>query len=191
MRLVMIFFCVVCWLSPIRPGHAQTAAEETDAFAPTRYGVGLLIGSAYDPDSFGLVIAQGQLLLDYDRVFWHAAPEPLRLKIEVNAGITTDGSQRGLLAVNAMALYYLERFKRGNWTPYAEAGVGLIYTDFQVEGQGMRFNFNPQLGVGGEYALTGGGAVTAALRLQHISNGNTHNENRGINAALLMIGYLF
>ncbi len=191
MRTLLIFFSLLCSLGLVRPGQAQAAEPQTEGFAPTRYGVGLLVGSAYDPDRFGLLIMQGQLLLDYDRVFWHAAPESLRLKLEANVGISTAKNQRGLLAVNALALYYLEYFRRGNWTPYAEAGIGLIYTDFQVEGQGMRFNFNPQLGVGGEYALSGGGALSVALRLHHISNGNLYKENRGINSALLMIGYLF
>jgi hypothetical protein len=191
MRTLSVFFSLFCCLALVLPEPAQAAEQQTDNFAPTRYGVGLLVGSAYDPDRFGLLIAQGQLLLDYDRVFRHAAPEALRLKLEANAGISTAGDRRGLLAVNALALYYLDRFKYGSWTPYAEAGIGLIYTDFQLAGQGLRFNFNPQLGVGGEYSLADGGALSLALRLHHISNGNLHEQNRGINSALLMIGYLF
>lgn len=191
MRPLLIFFCVVVGLMLARSGHAQPVATKTAEAVPTRYGVGLLVGSAYDPDNFELVIVQGQLLLDYDRVFRHAAPETLRLKIEAAAGICSAGNPRGLLAVNALALNYLEFFQWRNWTPYVEAGIGLIYTDFQVAGQGLRFNFNPQAGVGVEQVLSGAGAVTAALRLQHISNGNTHQQNRGINAVLLQIGYLF
>lgn len=190
MRVILIILGVVFSLVFIPPVYAQSATAASD-YAPTRYGAALLVGKAYSPDHFGLVLAQGQVVFDYDRIFWHAAPEPLRFKLEANAGITTDGRHRGLLAVNAMALYYLEHFKRGDWTPYVEAGIGLIYTDFQVAGQGMRFNFNPQAGVGVEYALPGGAAVTTAVRLHHISNGKTHHDNRGINLALLMIGYLF
>ncbi len=167
----------------------QTAAAEE--YAPTRYGAALLAGKAYDPDSFGLLMLQGQVLLDYDRVFWHAAPEDLRFKLEANLGITTDGRHRGLAGVNALALYYLPQFKRAQWTPYVEAGVGVIYTDFQVAGQGLRFNFNPQVGVGVEYELANGAAVTGAIRLHHLSNGELHDDNRGVNSALLLIGYLF
>lgn len=190
MRVVLIVFVVVCSLVSALPVYAQAASSTSD-YLPTRYGVALLAGTAYSPDHFGLLMAQGQVQFDYDRIFWHAAPELLRLKLEANAGITTDGRQRGLLAVNAMALYYLERFKRGSWTPYGEAGIGLVYSDFQVAGQGRRFNFNPQAGVGLEYALPSGAALTTAVRLHHISNANTHEDNRGVNSALLMIGYLF
>jgi len=186
MRFGFFIFVLFCCLSVALP---QPAAAED--YAPTRYGAALLAGQTYDPDSFGLLILQGQLLLDYDRVFSHAAPESLRFKLEANLGITTDGRNRGLAAVNGLALYYLEQFKRANWTPYVEAGVGVIYTDFQVDGQGLRFNFNPQAGVGVEYRLANGAAVTGALRLHHLSNGKTYRDNRGVNSALLMIGYLF
>ncbi len=190
MRAFLLIFGVACSLFFSLPEFAQADTANSE-YAATRYGVALLGGKAYDPDHFGLLIVQVQALFDYDRIFWHDAPEALRLKFEANAGITTDGRHRGLLAVNGMALYYLDRFKQGNWTPYIEAGVGLIYTDFQVENQGMRFNFNPQAGVGVEYALANGAAVTTALRLHHVSNGGTHSDNRGVNSALLMIGYLF
>lgn len=186
MRAVMFISIAVFCLALTLPVYAQA-----DDYLPTRYGVALLGGKVYDPDDFGLLVVQGQMLLDYDRVFWHAAPEALRLKLEVNAGLTTDDRQRGLLALNGLALYYLDRFKQSNWTPYVEAGIGLIYSDFQVEDQGFRFNFNPQAGVGLEYALPSGAALTTAVRLHHISNGGTHRNNRGVNSALLMIGYLF
>jgi hypothetical protein len=115
----------------------------------------------------------------------------LRLKIETNLGISTDGRRRALLGVNLLALLYLENFSISRWTPYVEAGIGLIYTDFRVAGQGLHLNFNPQAGAGLMYALPGGGALTTALRLHHISNANLYPENRGINSALLLLGYLF
>lgn len=165
-------------------------AQPREALA-TRYGGGLLLGQAYDPEQIGLVIVQGIALLDYDRVAWHPAPDSLRLKFEANLGLTTDGRNRALIAANMLALYYLDDWQRGEWTPYGEAGIGLIYTDFRVEGQGLRFNFNPQLGLGVERKLDQNRALQLALRLHHVSNGDTYEENRGINSALLMLGVLF
>ncbi|MDF1580925.1 MAG: acyloxyacyl hydrolase [Desulfuromonadales bacterium] len=188
MRSVLLILAILGPLLFARPLFAQ---DDAATLEPTRYGVALLVGSAYDPHRIGLALVQGQLLLDYDRIAWHAAPQSLRLKFEINAGLTTDGRDRGLLAVNMLALRYLDGLQAGHWTPYIEAGVGVIYTDFQVKGQGLRINFNPQAGAGVEYLLAGGGAVTMALRLHHISNGDTYKDNRGVNSALLMIGYLF
>jgi len=165
--------------------------QEPTRYAPNRYGVGLLLGQAYDPQDIGLAMLQGVLLVDYDRIFPHRAPESLRLKFEGNLGVTTDGRNRLLVSVDMLALNYLPRLAIANWTPYIEAGIGLIYSDFRVEGQGLRFNFNPQAGVGFEYALPKGRALTTALRFHHVSNGNLYRENRGMNSVLLMIGYLF
>ena len=188
-RIISITLILIIFLSSISVVCAQN--NDSDPYVPTRYGGALLIGGAYDPDSTGLVLLQGQMLIDYDRVFWHAAPEALRLKLEVNGGLTMDGRYRGLFSLNMMALYYLENFSMGQFLPYIEGGIGAIYTDFQVEGQGSRINFNPQLGAGLEYPLKSGAAVTAGFRLHHISNGDLLEENRGINSALLVIGYLF
>lgn len=173
-------------------GAATTsAAQEPDSrLVADRYGFSVLAGGAYDPDHFGLVIVQGVALLDYDKVAWHRAPEPLRLKLELNLGLRTDPDPRLLLAGNALALYYL-RDEGAVWRPYLEAGIGIIYTDFQVDGQGLRLNFNPQCGGGIEHALADGGALIFGVRFSHISNGNLHHDNRGINAALFSLGYLF
>jgi len=186
---------VLSWLMLVGCGLLLNAAPTLAAdsgreLASTRYGIAVLGGQAYDPDHFGLVIVQGQMLLDYQRVFWHPAPKALRLKLEANLGLRTDSKPRGLIAANALALYYLQPDGQA-WRPYVEAGIGLIYTDFQVEGQGLRINFNPQCGAGVEYGLANGAAMTLGVRLSHISNGNLHHDNRGINAALVTIGYLF
>jgi hypothetical protein len=55
----------------------------------------------------------------------------------------------------------------------------------------MRFNFNPQLGVGAEVALGAQTTTFVALRAHHVSNGHLHPENTGINSLALMVGTLF
>lgn len=189
MRVLLLALVLGCFLSLTPAVYAQD--DNSAGYAPNRTGIALLAGTAYDPDDIGLLMLQGQLLLDYDRIFWHAAPESLRLKLELNGGVTTDGRLRTLLSVNMLALNYFNRLRIKNWVPYAEAGIGLIYTDFQVEDQGSRINFNPQLGLGLEYPLENGGALTLGLRLHHLSNGNLLKDNRGVNSALFQVGYLF
>lgn len=164
---------------------------EEHQYLPTRYGVALLTGTAYDPDRIGMIIVQGQLLTDYKRFLSHRTPDKLRMKVEANLGLTTDGRQRSMFSLNMLALNYFENLQIGTGTPYVEAGIGVIYTDFQVDHQGSRINFNPQLGAGVEFPLQTGGAITLGLRLHHVSNGDLLKDNRGVNSALLMIGYLF
>ena len=173
------------FILPVAPLSSATSAP-----LPTRYGLSTLHGSSYDPEQIGLSILQGFALFDYDRVFRHAAPAGLRLKVEGNLGVTTDGRARSFGSVNMLALYYLA--PRGErWRPYGEAGIGLIYTDFHVAGQGLHLNFNPQFGAGVEYAAGASRALFAGFRLHHVSNGGLHEDNRGINSWLLQLGVLW
>ena len=128
---------------------------------------------------------------DYDRVWHHWAPEPLRFKVEGNAGATTSPETRAMISIGMMALYYLDFFSTARLRPYLEGGIGVMYTDFQVEGQGSRFNFNPQIGIGTEFKLDSGAPFFATIRLSHISNAGLHSENRGVNFVVLMIGRFF
>lgn len=90
-----------------------------------------------------------------------------------------------------LALYFLDFLRSERFRPYVEAGIGLIYTDFQVKGQGLRINFNPQAGVGTEINLGEGKPWFAALRLHHFSNGNLYKDNRGVNSVLIQVGRFF
>jgi lipid A 3-O-deacylase len=96
-----------------------------------------------------------------------------------------------MVSVGMMALYYLEFISSTRLVPYLEGGIGVIYTDFQVDGQGSRINFNPQIGIGTEFGGESGAPFFGAVRLSHISNAGLHNENRGVNSVVLMIGRFF
>ncbi|MFO7766682.1 MAG: acyloxyacyl hydrolase [Pelovirga sp.] len=165
----------------------QAAARES----VSRYGVSLLAGQAYDPERFGLVMLQGNVQLPYEQVFWHEAPDSLFFQGELNLGLTTDGRDRALVAVNMMAVKYIDSFSSATWKPYLEGGVGIVYTDFKVKGQGLRFNFNPQIGAGVDYGVADGMTLRFGLRLHHLSNADLHHDNRGVNSLLMMAGVRF
>lgn len=172
---------MLCW-------HAPALAEEQ---AAPRYGITLLAVQSYDPDRFGLVILQGNVQLPYAQVFWHDAPDSLFFKGELNVGITTDGRERGLVAANMMAVKYIEFLFSTTSKPYLEGGIGVAFTDFRVKGQGLRINFNPQIGVGIDFPTDSGRDITMGVRLHHLSNGDLHRDNRGINSILLVSGVRF
>lgn len=172
-------------LAILLPG-ALAAAEDT---VPTRIGAGVVLGYSYDPDPQGFV--QGHLcaLFDYDAVWPHRAPAPLRFKLEASAGVADRDEPRALVSANMLALYYLDGLAAPRFRPYVEAGIGVAYADFQVEGQGARFAFNPQAGVGAEWGE--GRSWFTAVRAHHLSNGGLHEDNRGSNAVLLLVGRYF
>lgn len=159
---------------------------------PDRIGAGLTFGHSYDPSpTFGFAQLTGVLQYDYDRVWPHRAPEPLFFKLEGSLGQASyRGDERLLASVNMLAQYYLvpagARFR-----PYLEAGIGLIYSAFQGEAQGLRLNFNPQAGLGCDYQGLGGTIYFSNFRLHHLSNGGLHSDNRGTNSVLLQIGRYF
>ena len=118
----------------------------------------------------------------------HRAPEPLKFKFETNLGAADISGKRLLASFNFYALYYLKGMNVGRFRPYVEGGAGVVYSDFQLEGQGLRWNFNPQAGIGLQWYGPEGMNGFAALHAYHISNGGLHSDNRGINGLLFQLG---
>ncbi len=172
----------------------QLHAEENRVYEPTQYGLSGIFGYTYDP-SDDIYFTQISLcaLYDYDRIWRHRAPEALRFKVEGSAGLSflDSGTSRFITNANILALYYLNLWKSKNITPYVEAGIGIIYTDYTVDGQAYRLNFNPQAGVGIEIKRKSGPTNFLALRMHHLSNGGLNDDNRGQNSVILMLGQYF
>jgi lipid A 3-O-deacylase len=159
---------------------------------PEKAGVAVLLGSSYDPQpTYRIVQVSWDAIYDYERIMHHPAPEPLRFKLAGNLGFVSGDAPRLLASVNFFALYYLRALQTRTWSPYLEAGAGLVYGDFQVAGQAFRVNFNPQAGVGTEWQDSQGQLWYGGLRAYHISNGNLHRDNRGLNGVVLQLGRYF
>ena len=184
---VLIFIVIFCE-SGMTPAQEKAKDE-----IPTRYGLAGILGHTFDPVSdINFLQISGFIMWDYDRVWHHWAPDPLRWKLEGTTGATTSPNTSAMISIGMMALYYLEPLSTSRLLPYVEGGIGIIYTDFQVEGQGSRFNFNPQIGIGTEFKRTGSDKpFFVTIRLSHISNAGLSSENRGVNSFLIMIGRFF
>jgi len=191
-QLFKSFACLIVLLIPFGNASFALSADDMKEEVPTRYGLAAVLGNTFDPDDdINFVQLSGFVMWDYDKVWRHWAPEPLRFKVEGTTGITTSPKTRGMVSVGMMALYYLEFISSHELNPYIEGGIGVIYTDFQVDGQGSRFNFNSQIGIGTEFKVNSGAPFFSAIRLSHISNAGQHSDNRGINSVVVMIGRFF
>lgn len=181
-------FLLILLLLPTHPARAGIA----ELAHPERLGLGLTWGHSYDPDpTFGFAQLTGVAQYDYDRVWPHPAPAPLFFKLEGSLGLASrQGEERLLTSLNMLAQYYLAPTP-ARFRPYLEAGIGLNYSDFRVEGQGLRFNFNPQAGVGCDHRTQAGTIFFGNLRLHHLSNGGLDHDNRGVNSVLLQLGRYF
>ena len=187
-----IWLLVFYGLAIISFPQATLAGEDNPEKIPDRYGLSVNIGNTYDPSGdTGFVLLTGFALFDYDKIWPHAAPEALRFKVEASAGSTWTKDKDFMASASIFALYYLDRLAKGSWRPYVEGGIGGIYTEWKVDGQGSHLNFNPQLGIGTE--VTAGPAATylVALRLHHISNAGLDKDNRGANSIVFVIGRFF
>lgn len=159
---------------------------------PDRYGLAITYGNTYKPDGeIGFLTLSGVALYDYDRIWRHRAPDALRFKVEFTLGSSTRPQFRFMASTAMLALYYLDFFSTSEVRPYVEAGIGVIYTDFQIEQQGSRVNFNPKAGIGADFQLDSGGPFFAAIRWDHFSNGGICKENIGVNSIVLMLGRYF
>lgn len=185
-------FLLFCYLFVISCPQTILAEEDNADQVPDRYGLATVIGYNYDPSDnivFGLI--SGFALYDYDKIWPHAAPEALRFKVEVSAGATLKNEKGAIVSAGFLALYYLDTLTGQDFRPYIEGGIGGIFTQWRVDGQGSKFNFNPQIGLGTEFSIGSGPPFLAALRLHHISNAGLNDDNRGVNSVVLVIGRFF
>lgn len=184
---VFLFFFGI--LFPLGTALSEEGKEED---IDNRYGLAMILGNTYDPsNNIDFYMLSGSVLYDYEKIWHHKAPDPLRFKVEYNIGIARDDKTRFMTSLNMFALYYLDLFDDDDIKPYVEGGIGIIYTDFQVKGQGLKINFNPQMGIGAEFKTESRDTYFLSFRLHHISNGGIDKENRGVNSVLLMLGRFF
>jgi lipid A 3-O-deacylase len=171
------------------PGR-QSSAKETPL--PDQFGMSAEYGYTFDPDqNISFLLARVFAIYDYGTVWHQDRPAALRFKVEGAAGSTLTPANDLMVSVNMLALYYPSRLDGRSLRPYLEAGIGAIYTQFRVKGQGLHYNFNPLLGVGCELPQENGKNPFAAIRLHHLSNAELDHENRGVNSVELQIGRFF
>jgi lipid A 3-O-deacylase len=88
--------------------------------------------------------------------------------------------------ITAMLRY---NFLRGGpFIPFAEAGVGILVLDWDLEERSDGVNFSPQAGFGFHYFVSPRTALTSEWRWHHISNAGIDQPNRAINSSLFLIG---
>jgi lipid A 3-O-deacylase len=190
-RVAPVFIALLL-ATACHPGKVLAEPSPADEI-PIRYGVGGTCGYAFNIDEDTILFSQavGFALVDPRTLWHHAALDRLRFKVELGAGSTLNPKSRFMASAGILALYYLDWFAVGSLRPYLEGGGGAIYTDFKIDGQAYRFNFNPQVGIGTEFKAGSDLSWFTAVRLHHISNAGLNKDNRGINSIVFMLGLYF
>jgi lipid A 3-O-deacylase len=188
----VLLFSFIVFLSMLLYYQSAFAGEASVSDVPTRYGHTVVTGNSYDPkNDITFVQISGFALFDHEKIIPHKAPEALRFKFEGSLGSMIRPEKRLIVSANIFSLYYINALATKTFKPYVEGGIGAIYADYRWEGQGARFNFNPQLGVGTEINTVSGNSFLMALRLYHVSNAGLNKNNRGLNAVALHLGRFF
>jgi len=185
---IVLYLCLIA----IFPHRCPAADNST--YEPNKYGISAIMGTVYDPaDNIFFGQVSFSAIFDYDRIWRHRAPDNLRFKVAAAVGLAhlDSNNVRFIANTNILALYYLDLWTDTNISPFVEAGIGLIYTDYTVTGQAYRYNFNPQAGIGIEIKRRSGQTNFLALRMHHLSNSGINHDNRGQNSLILVFGQYF
>ena len=123
-----LHLCLI--IVPVFLGSANTALSEDnkESDIPTRYGLAAVLGKTFDPVN-DIYFAQlsSFIMWDYDKVWRHWAPDPLRFKVEGTAGLTVSPKTRAMVSVGMMDLDYLGCISSDRLVPYLEGGIGVVY----------------------------------------------------------------
>lgn len=79
--------------------------------------------------------------------------------------------------LNPAFLFRWHFYKPGDWTVYADVGIGLLFASDDTPTGGTQFNFMPRLGAGVTYKLDEeGDRLQVGLRWHHISNARIEGD---------------
>jgi len=191
-RRISLNILFLAALTALLPTGTTFAEDVKKQYINDRYSLGIIAGHTYDPgDDINFYMLSGSVMYDYEKIWRHRAPEQLRFKLEYDIGGARERESRFITSFNIFALYYINPLDDVAIRPYLEGGIGIIYTGFQVQGQGLKINFNPQMGIGTEFTGGSGDSYFLSLRLHHISNGGLYRDNRGVNSVTLTLGRIF
>ena len=149
-------------------------------------------GINYDEsDRIDFLLLSYQTQYDYSKIWIHPAPEALKMRFEAALGAKLRGEAKVVASFGVFVQYYFKSFETDHIRPFVEGGIGVIYTDFKLAGQGLRVSFNPRASLGFDIKRGGKPPLFVAIRAHHVSNAGLTDPNIGINSVLLVVGKYF
>ncbi|MBW1942351.1 MAG: acyloxyacyl hydrolase [Deltaproteobacteria bacterium] len=127
------------------------------------------------------------------RFEWMRFDNNFRMLGEITYSKTVTGPI-GYLAGGTLLLRY--DFERsGNLIPYAQIGVGVLYTDLSKDYSqslvGNEIEFNPQASFGVRYLIDKNLSLDAEAMFHHVSNAGLGDRNIGVNGVGGFIGLTY
>ncbi len=159
---------------------------------PRDHGLGILYGQSYNhEDEVDFLQLNYQSIYEFRDVWRFEPPAETKFKFEYSAGSRLRVEPRFIGSWAMLVMWFPECLQTDLFSPYLEGGAGIIYTDFRADGQGLRWNFCPQGGVGTLIHAGDGAPWFISCRIHHISNSGLDRENGGVDSVLLLVGRYF
>ncbi|MEM8829431.1 MAG: acyloxyacyl hydrolase [Cyanobacteria bacterium P01_G01_bin.19] len=112
------------------------------------------------------------------------------VNLELNT-IYFDQPGNNAVGLNLALLGRWHFVRRENWSVFIGGGAGVMGTTSDVPEKGASFNFTPQAGVGGTFALKNNRRLLVGLNWHHISHADLFNANPGRDSIMGFVGIDF
>ena len=76
-------------------------------------------------------------------------------------------------------------------SPYIELGAGMLYSNRDIPDTGADINFDAHIGAGANFRVSDDVHIMTGYRWRHVSNGNTHERNSGVDYNQVLFGLSF
>ena len=157
-----------------------------------RIGLSYVGGQMIAPNSSSYINGISlSYLSPYNLLVTKTAPEYIRLRSELTLANVSNSIDGVYASAVFMAVHYLNKTPESTFRPYVEAGIGLAYASYRIEGQAYKVNFNPQIGFGTDFTTSAGETYFGSVRFSHFSNGHLNKDNKGVNTLNISIGRYF
>lgn len=96
-------------------------------------------------------------------------------------------------SVNTALVFRWHLLKGEDWSLFADAGAGFLFSTDSVPPGGSHINFTPRVGIGCTYDVPAlGGRLQAGLRWHHVSNARItgDRENPANDAPMIYVGFM-
>jgi opacity protein-like surface antigen len=118
---------------------------------------------------------------------WYGGALALRVEATILANFRP---RKGVAAGLGLFLRY-DFLRWEPFAPYLQAGAGVIDLEFDLADQADGLAFTPEAGAGLCYRVGPRASVDAGMRFHHVSNGNSHLPNGGIDTLQFMLGLAY
>jgi hypothetical protein len=103
-----------------------------------------------------------------------------------------DGPRESAVGLGIIPLRFQVPFSnRGNGLFFTASGGFLVFGSKFPSGMGARFNYLLDSGIGYQFQLKNGRILQAGYKLNHLSNGNSGDQNPGIDSQNIFFSILF